>query len=76
MLVSLGIASPKGWPIGVSYTWSHNISDYVDNLTGGAEPQNSYNYAAERGDSMFDVRQRFVGVCHLRIAGRQRKAIS
>jgi hypothetical protein len=46
---------------GISYTWSHNISDYVDNLTGGAEPQNSYDYAAERGDSMFDVRQRFVG---------------
>jgi hypothetical protein len=61
LLVSLRHRFTKGLAYGVSYTWSHNISDYVDNLTGGAEPQNSYNYAAERGDSMFDVRQRFVG---------------
>ncbi len=51
----------RGMSYGVSYTWSHNIADYVDNLTGTAFPQDSYDYAAERGDSMFDVRQRFVG---------------
>ena len=61
LLVSLRHRYTKGLAYGISYTWSHNISDYVDNLTGGAEPQNSYDYAAERGDSMFDVRQRFVG---------------
>ena len=60
LLVSLRSRSSKGMSYGASYTWSHNISDYVDNLTGTAFPQNAYNYAAERGDSMFDVRQRFV----------------
>ena len=61
LLVSLRHRFTRGIAYGASYTWSHTIADYVDNLTGGAEPQNSYNYAAERGDSMFDVRQRFVG---------------
>jgi hypothetical protein len=61
LLVSLRQRYQHGMSYGVSYTWSHLISDYVDNLTGGAEPQNSYNYAAERGDSMFDVRHRIVG---------------
>ncbi len=61
LLVSLRRRFSQGVSYGASYTWSHNISDYVDNLTGTAFPQNSYNYAAERGDSMFDVRQRFVG---------------
>jgi hypothetical protein len=61
LLVSLRHRYKKGVSYGISYTWSHNIADYVDNLTGGAFPQNAYNYAAERGDSMFDVRQRFVG---------------
>ena len=61
LLVSLRRRSSRGMAYGVSYTWSHNISDYVDNLTGGAFPQNSYDYAAERGDSMFDVRHHIVG---------------
>ena len=61
LLVSLKRRFAKGASYGLSYTWSHNISDFVDNLTGGAFPQNAYNYAAERGDSMFDVRHRLVG---------------
>jgi hypothetical protein len=61
LLVSLRHRFTKGMAYGVSYTWSHNIADYVDNLTGGATPQNANNYAAERGDSMFDVRHRIVG---------------
>ena len=60
LLVSLRHRFSKGMSYGISYTWSHNIGDYVDNLTGGAFPQNAYDYAAERGDSMFDVRHRFV----------------
>lgn len=60
LLVSLKRRFSKGAAYGVSYTWSHNIANFIDNLTGGAFPQNAYNYAAERGDSMFDVRQRFV----------------
>lgn len=61
LLVSLRHRFTKGMAYGVSYTWSHNIADYVDNLTGNAVPQNAYDYAAERGDSMFDVRHRLVG---------------
>lgn len=61
LLVSLRRRYSKGVAYGMSYTWSHTISNYVDNLTGGAFPQNSYDYAAERGDSMFDVRHRLVG---------------
>jgi hypothetical protein len=77
LLVSLRHHYTKGMSYGASYTWSHLISDYVDNLTGGAEPQNSYNYAAERGDSMFDVRQRFVGYLTYELpVGRGKKYLS
>lgn len=45
----------------VSYTWSHNMADFVDNLTGGSTPQNAYDYAHEMSNSAQDVRHRFVG---------------
>ena len=46
----------------ISYTWSHNMADYVDNLTGAcAPPQNAYDYAHEMSYSAQDVRNRFVG---------------
>jgi hypothetical protein len=45
----------------ISYTWSHNLADYVDNLTGDAFPQNAYDYAHEMSNSPQDVRHRFVG---------------
>jgi hypothetical protein len=45
----------------VSYTWSHNMADFVDNLTGGSTPQNAYDYAHEMSSSPQDVRHRFVG---------------
>lgn len=61
MLVSLRRRFNKGVAYGVSYTWSHGISDFVDNLTGTPEPQNAYDYSADRGNSPFDVRHRFVG---------------
>lgn len=60
LLVAVRRRYMKGLAYGVSYTWSHSIADFGDNLTGGAFPQNTYDYAAERGDSIFDVRQRFV----------------
>jgi len=44
----------------VSYTWSHNLADYVDNLTGDAFPQNAYDYYHEFSNSQQDVRNRFV----------------
>jgi len=77
LLVSLRHRYTKGMSYGASYTWSHLISDYVDNLTGGSRPQNAYNYAAERGDSMFDVRQRFVGYLTYELpVGRGKKYLS
>jgi hypothetical protein len=45
----------------ISYTWSHNMADYVDNLTGGSTPQNAYDYAHEMSNSPQDVRNRLVG---------------
>ena len=44
----------------VSYTWSHNMADFVDNLTGASTPQNAYDYAHEMSNSPQDVRHRFV----------------
>ena len=45
----------------ISYTYSHNLADYVDNLTGDAFPQNAYDYAHEMSNSQQDVRSRLVG---------------
>ena len=45
----------------MSYTYSHNLADYVDNLTGDAFPQNAYDYAHEMSNSQQDVRSRLVG---------------
>lgn len=43
------------------YTFSHALANYRDNLTAGQLPQNSYDYGAEMGNSVFDIRSRFVG---------------
>lgn len=45
----------------LGYTWSHNMADFEDNLTGGSTPQNAYDYAHEMSNSPEDVRQRFTG---------------
>jgi Carboxypeptidase regulatory-like domain/TonB dependent receptor len=45
----------------VSYTYSHNLADYVDNLTGDALPQNAHDYEHEMSNSQQDVRHRLVG---------------
>jgi outer membrane receptor protein involved in Fe transport len=50
----------RGLGYQISYTWSHNMSDFVDNLTGGSTPQNAYNYSQEMSNSPFDQRHRFV----------------
>jgi hypothetical protein len=60
LLVALKRRYSKGLGYGVSYTWSKNLSDYVDNLTGGSTPANAYNYSAERSLSPFDVTHRFI----------------
>ena len=42
-----------------SYTWSHAIDDSSD-LQTLLKPQNNFDFAAERADSLFDQRHRFV----------------
>jgi hypothetical protein len=42
-----------------SYTWSHAIDDSTD-LQSPLEPQDNYNLKAERSNSLFDQRHRFV----------------
>jgi len=52
----------KGIQFTTAYTWSHSIDEVSDLFDlGGAPalPQDSYNRAAERGDSNFDIRHRF-----------------
>ena len=61
LLVALRKRFSKGLAYGVSYTWSHNFADFVDNLTGGSTPADAYNYSLERSNSPFDVRHRFIG---------------
>ncbi|HEV2176430.1 MAG TPA: carboxypeptidase regulatory-like domain-containing protein [Terriglobia bacterium] len=58
--VSLRRAFTRGLSYGVSYTWSHGLANYVDNLTGGAFPANGYNYSLEYGNSQIDITHRFV----------------
>jgi hypothetical protein len=60
LLVSLRRRFAKRLSYGVSYTWSHNFADFVDNLTGGSTPASAYNYSLERSNSPFDVRHRFI----------------
>jgi len=50
----------RGLGYQISYTWAHNMSNFVDNLTGGSTPQNAYDYAHEKSNSPFDQTHRFV----------------
>lgn len=50
----------KGLSYQVSYTFSKNFSNFVDNLTGGSTPEYAYNYNLERSFSPFDQTHRFV----------------
>lgn len=59
--VNLNRHFTRGLMYQISYTWSHNMADFVDNLTGGAFPQNAYDYAHEMSNSAEDVRSRFTG---------------
>jgi hypothetical protein len=45
-----------------NFVWSHAIDDASDSedfIPNQAQPQNSFNPAAERGNSSFDIRRRF-----------------
>jgi hypothetical protein len=58
--VSLRRAFSRGLSYGISYTWSHGLANYVDNLTGPQLPQNAWNYGAQMSNSQIDVEHRFV----------------
>ena len=60
---SLKIHNLKGVESTINYSYSHSIdnaSDGQDFVANATQPNNSYNAAAERGNSNFDVRHRFV----------------
>jgi len=58
--VSLRRTYSHGLSYGVSYTWSHGLANYVDNLTGPQLPQNTWNYGAQMSNSEIDIEHRFV----------------
>jgi hypothetical protein len=51
----------KGLSFNLGYTYAHGLANFTDHLTAGLYPQNSYDYAAEMGNSILDIRSRFVG---------------
>lgn len=60
---SLSVRGFKGFSGQVNYTWSHSIddaSDGQDYVANATQPDNSYRTDFERGNSNFDIRQRFV----------------
>ncbi len=60
---SLRLRHWKGLDATVNYTWSHSIdtaSDGQDFVANATQPDDSYNPGREKGNSNFDVRQRFV----------------
>ena len=50
----------NGFSLLTAYTWGHAIDDGPSQVDNVVAPQNAYNIAAERGNSAFDVRNRFV----------------
>jgi hypothetical protein len=51
-----------GLSMQANYVWSHSIdnaSDLEDFIPNASQPNNSFNLAPERGNSNFDIRQRF-----------------
>jgi hypothetical protein len=60
---SWNLRSWRGLTSQLVYTWSHSIdtaSDEDDNVPNAAQPDNSLNPAAEKANSSFDARNRFV----------------
>jgi hypothetical protein len=66
--VTLKQQTTKGLFFVAGYTWAHSIDDSSSNR--GYTIQNSYNPGAERGDSDFDIRNRFTFAATYEPAGR------
>lgn len=61
MVVRLQKRMSNGLNFLATYTWSHAIDDTSGSGAAGSdEPQIAYDLAANRGNSLFDIRQRFV----------------
>jgi hypothetical protein len=59
---SLRVNGWHGLTSQANFVWSHSIdnaSDLEDFIPNAAQPNNSWNTAAERGNSNFDIRRRF-----------------
>jgi hypothetical protein len=59
---SLRVSSWHGLTSQANFVWSHSIdnaSDLEDFIPNAAQPNNSFDTAAERGNSNFDIRRRF-----------------
>jgi outer membrane receptor protein involved in Fe transport len=62
---SLNVRDVFGFSAQVNYVWSHSIdnaSDGQDYVANATQPDNSYRTDFERGNSNFDVRQRFTAM--------------
>jgi len=66
--VTLKQQTTKGLFFVAGYTWAHSIDDSSSNR--GYTIQDSLNPAAERGDSSFDIRNRFTFAATYELAGR------
>ncbi|MEO6120214.1 MAG: hypothetical protein ABIP12_05935, partial [Terriglobales bacterium] len=62
---SLSLPNWRGLTTRLNYTWSHSIdtaSDGQDYVAQATQPDNSFNPGAERANSNFDTRHRFVWI--------------
>ena len=62
MQLNLKLRNLRGLSSQINYTWSHSIdtaSDGEDYVPNAAQPDDSYNPAAEKANSNFDSRNRF-----------------
>jgi Carboxypeptidase regulatory-like domain/TonB dependent receptor len=50
----------NGFSLLAAYTWGHAIDDGPSQVDTVVAPQNAYDFAAERGNSAYDVRNRLV----------------
>ena len=50
----------NGFSLLAAYTWGHAIDDGPSQVDAVVAPQNAYDFAAERGNSAYDIRNRLV----------------